>query len=278
MGEVTDSLIVEVWLMSCPFPGMDPYLEDQGRWTDLHGRLITYACDAISPLLPESYVAQIGEDTRIVTWETGYDRPMRPDVPSVGNVERVAPRHDPAGSLATLEPVTIPLAIAVEEARDSWIEIRRLPDERLVTSIEILSPTTKGSSGLGDYLHKRERILGQPVNLVEIDLLLGGRRLPMARPLPPGDFFVIVSRAAQRTLGDVFAWSIRRPLPSVPIPLEVPDGDIILDLAALFSQAYERGRYSRLIDYRKPLGLPLAAEDRTWAEETARGTTTPGRS
>lgn len=28
--------------MSCPFPGMDPYLEAQGVWPDFHARVITY--------------------------------------------------------------------------------------------------------------------------------------------------------------------------------------------------------------------------------------------
>ncbi len=242
--------------MSCPFPGMDPYLEDQGRWSDLLGRLITYAYDAISLLLPESYGAQIGEDTRIVTWEAGHDRPMRPDVASLRSSGHEASSHEPAA--------------AEEEVRDSWIEIRRLPDERLVTSIEVLSPTNKGSSGLGDDLHKRERILGQPVNLVEIDLILTGRRLPMGGALPAGDYFVIVSRASKRNLADVFAWSIRRPLRTVPIPLDDPDADVSLDLATLFAQAYERGRYARLIDYQEPLGLPLSTDDRAWAEQVAR--------
>ncbi len=34
--------------MKSPFPGMDPYLEDQGRWPDFHASMITYCRDAIS--------------------------------------------------------------------------------------------------------------------------------------------------------------------------------------------------------------------------------------
>jgi len=160
---------------------------------------------------------------------------------------------------------------AVDEVRDTWIEIRRLPDERLVTAIEVLSPTNKGSSGLTEYLNKRHRLRTQGVNLVEIDLLIAGRRLPMAKPLPPGHFFTIISRASKSEIGDVYAWSIQRPLPKIPIPLEDPDPDVFLDLAEVFALVYQRGRYARLIHYDRPLDLPLHPQDKEWAELVARG-------
>ena len=206
--------------MRSPFPGMDPYLEDQGRWPDFHASTITYCRDALSDCLPDDYVAQMGE--------------------------------------------------AVDEVRDTWIEIRRLPDERLVTAIEVLSPTNKGSSGLTEYLDKRHRLRTQGVNLVEIDLLIAGRRLPMAKPLPPGHFFTIISRASKSEIGDVYAWSMQRPLPKIPIPLEDPDPDVFLDLAEVFALAYQRGRYARLIHYDRPLDLPLHPQDKEWAEMVAR--------
>src|SRR5256885_11574297 len=66
--------------MKSPFPGMDPYLEDQGRWPDFHASMITYCRDALSERLPPDYVAQQGEDVRVVTWQEGPFRPMEPDV------------------------------------------------------------------------------------------------------------------------------------------------------------------------------------------------------
>lgn len=258
--------------MRSPFPGMDPYLEDQGRWPDFHASTITYCRDALSDCLPDDYVAQMGEEVRVVTWQEGHDRSMRPDVAIVrhggsGGSEQPAG----AGMVATLEPIAIPFAAAVDEVRDTWIEIYRLPDERLVTAIEVLSPTNKGSSGLTEYLNKRHRLRTQGVNLVEIDLLIAGRRLPMAKPLPPGHFFTIISRASKSELGDVYAWSIQRPLPKIPIPLEDPDPDVFLDLAEVFALAYQRGRYARLIHYDRPLDLPLHPQDKEWAELVARG-------
>jgi hypothetical protein len=270
--------------MKSPFPGMDPYIEDQGRWADFHGRLITYCCDVISERLPGDYVAQIGEDLRVVTWREGRDRSMRPDVAVVRGERLGDPRRaEGSGGVATLEevdtlePVAIPFAATLDEVRDTWVEIRRLPDERLVTAIEVLSPTNKGSSGMEDYLRKRLRLWNERVNLVEIDLLLAGRRMPMGGPLPPGDCYAVVLRAAKPELADVFAWSIRRPLPTIPVPLEPPDADVAVDLAALLATAYERGSYGRLIDYARPVDLPLRPEDKEWAEALGRAAANPAR-
>ena len=98
----------------------------------------------------------------------------------------------------------------LDQVRERWIEIKRLPDLTLVTAIEILSPTNESGLGRTDYLVKRREFLDQPVHLVEIDLLLGGYRLPMGRPVPPGDYYAYVSRVEKRDFSDVFAWSIRR--------------------------------------------------------------------
>ena len=257
--------------MRSPFPGMDPYLEDQGRWPDFHSRVITYGCDVVSQALPDDYVAQMGEEVRVVSWREGHDRSMRPDVAIVRHGGSGGPEPAGGGMVATLEPIAIPFAAAIDEVRDTWIEIRRLPYERLVTAIEVLSPTNKGSSGLTEYLDKRHRLRTQRVNLVEIDLLIAGRRLPMARPLPPGHFFAIVCRASKSETGDVYAWSLQQPLPKIPIPLEAPDPDVFLDLAEVFALAYQRGRYARLINYDRPLDLPLHPQDKEWAEKVARG-------
>ncbi len=215
----------------------------------------------------------MGEEVRVVTWQEGHDRLMRPDVSIVRHAGASDPEPSGSGMVATLEPIAIPFAAAVDEVRDTWIEIRRLPDERLVTAIEVLSPTNKGSSGLTEYLEKRHRLRIQGVNLVEIDLLIAGRRLPMAKPLPPGHFFTIISRASRSDIGDVYAWSIERRLPKIPIPLEDPDPDVFLDLAEVFALAYERGRYARLIDYDRPLDLPLHPQDKDWAEKVRAGKT-----
>jgi hypothetical protein len=47
--------------MPSPFPGIDPYLEAQGRWPGFHNVLIAYCSEVLNRELPESYVAQTDE-------------------------------------------------------------------------------------------------------------------------------------------------------------------------------------------------------------------------
>jgi hypothetical protein len=256
--------------MKCPFPGMDPYLEAQGRWRDLHTSMITYCRDALNDVLPDSYVAQIEEQIRLVSSEAVVSL-LDPDVmvgrEPKGSAGSVRP---PGASPTTLEPVTIPLLKGdVEEIHDTWIEIRNLPEMDLVTVIEMLSPTNKIGVGRVEYLDKRDHYIDLPVNLVELDLLVGGRRLPMKRPMPPGDYYAFVACADRRPDCDVYAWSMPHPLPTIPIPLKVLDSDVLLNLVDPFALAYQRGRYARTIDYSRALDLPLDPEDKAWAEQIA---------
>ena len=59
------------------------------------------------------------------------------------------------------------------------------------------------------------------------------------------------------------------PIPTIPIPLDGTDPDVVLDLGGLFASVYARGRYAGSIDYAAPLSVPLNAEDRAWAEHLA---------
>ena len=56
----------------------------------------------------------------------------------------------------------------------------------------------------------------------------------------------------------------------LPIPLLPPDPELPVSLGPLFASVYDGAKYSRSIDYRAPLALPLAPADRGWAEELAR--------
>jgi hypothetical protein len=177
------------------------------------------------------------------------------------------------GTINDLLPETYVAVIEAQlrlEVRHRWIEIRRLPKRAPVTVIEVLSPTSKLGDGFAEYQLKRKKIIEQKVHLVELDFLLGGQRLPMERSLPRGDYYALVSRAERRPDCDVYAWTIRDRLPRIPIPLQSPDPDVALDLGAVFTLEYERGRYERLLDYDAPLTLVRKADDRAWAEGIAR--------
>jgi hypothetical protein len=253
-----------------PFPGMDPYLEISGDWRDFHATFINYSREAIADRLPDHYVARIDERFHLLGVPSERDKGRLPDVAVVRTGPGAAPPEPRVGTI-TLEPVTVPLmTVLEEEIREVWIEIRRRPAWTLVTVIELLSPSNESEPGRSEYLSKRVALIGQPVHLVELDLLVGGRRLPMRRTLPPGHYYAMVARADRRPDCDVYAWTIHDPLPTIPIPLQVPDPDVPLDLAAVFATAFERGRYARSIDYNAPLTIPLTSQDRAWAEELAR--------
>jgi hypothetical protein len=259
--------------MPSPFPGIDPYLEAQGFWEGFHQGFTTYCRDALNELLPEAYVATLGEHVHLVELTPREAKRILPDVAILGEERKTVrggARANRAAGTLTLEPVTIPLPRVTMEVRDVWIEIRRPPQRTPVTVLEVLSPTNKLGEGLGEYRLKRRKTIRQKVHLVEFDFLLGGQRLPMGRALPRGDYYALVARAERRPDCDVYAWTIRDPLPSIPIPLLAPDPDVLLDLAAVFATAYQRGRYPRLIDYSAPVTMVRKSEDRAWAEGMAR--------
>jgi hypothetical protein len=224
--------------------------------------------------LPGDYVALIDQEVRLVQSPSDSGNHFFPDglVARSGDGAPGSACRNPGATL--LEPVEIPLLKSdQEEVRDSWIEIRRLPDGRLIAVGEILSPTNKSGTSRDDYLKKRDRWIDQPVHLVEIDLLLGGMRRPLRRPYPSGDYFALVSRADRRPICKVYAWGVRDNLPSIPVPLQPPDADVFVDLASLVRDSYRKGRYDRIIKYTEPLHLPLGSQDRAWVEEVAKAST-----
>ncbi len=260
--------------MPSPFPGMDPFLESQGFWPDFHTSMLTYCREALNQRLPGHYAALMEERISLVELTGDVHAGCRPDVSIARGEHATAVPTQPSG-VATLEPVAVPLARKdLDEVRERWIEIRRLPDLSLVTVLKVLSPTSKSGLGRLDYLEKRNELLDQPVNLVEIDLLLGGHRLP-GWPLPPGDYYAFVTRAGNRAYSDVYAWSIRRALPSIPVPLATPDPDLNLELAPLAARAYEQGRYQSLIRYGAAVDLVQDPDDQVWlralASQASRG-------
>ena len=104
------------------------------------------------------------------------------------------------------------------------------------------------------------------MNLVEIDLLRGGQRMPMLDPWPDSPYTLLVARARAQ-LCRVWRAHYRRPLPLVPVPLAKPDSDIPLNLQPMIDEIYQRFRYLRSIDYSKPLTPPLDAAATGWLKQ-----------
>lgn len=271
--------------MPSPFPGMDPYLEDPAFWRGFHGRLIYALTDQLLDRLPQDYDADVDEQVRLVEVSPEELAARRKDaIPDVAVMRGPASAESRArhpgqnvgdgsagdgGSVATMEPVTITVQ-ADREEKDRWIKIIHRPDDALVTIIEVLSPTNKNGDGYAEYRAKRNAILRQHVNLVELDLLLGGRRMEDPARLPAGDYFAVVQRAETPSHRQVYSWPLRRPMPPIDVPLRPPAPDVRLDLSAALATAYDGGRYGRRLRYHAPPVAPVPAHDVPWAEELAR--------
>jgi hypothetical protein len=153
------------------------------------------------------------------------------------------------------------------EFKEPSINIYELePRRRLVTSIEVLSPSNKRRKSVGweRYKRKRQALLLGRANLVEIDLLRGGDRMPMLDPWPSSPYTLLVAREERAPRCRVWPAFFDRPFPAIPVPLSRPDPDLTLHLQPVVDAIYERGRYREDIDYSQPLTPPLTAEQVAW--------------
>lgn len=253
--------------MPSPFPGVDPYLEGQ-IWEEFHSLLIAELHRMLVPRLRPRYVARM---ERRVYLEHTPEEPERLIILDL-SVVQVGPVLGTSGSAAVADPpYTIPVYLP-EERRESYLEIRLADSGVVVAVIELLSPTNKraNSDGRREYLRKREDVLGSRAHLIELDLLRGGSRLPMARPLPPADFYLLVNRRNRRPWADVWPFTLREPLPHLRVPLTGDDPDVVLDLQEAFSIVYDQAGYDYSLDYSHGTVPPLTPAEQTWAEELLR--------
>lgn len=250
-----------------PFPGMNPWLEMQ--WPGVHSLIISCLSMELSKSLPADLAARPEEGISIST--DGYDwESFRADVAvkeswQEGVATGWASEHD-----AELEArAAVPTIVQTPPMTERWIEIRQA-NGTLVTVIEILSPGNKNGDGWHDYCAKRRLLLESPINLVEIDLLLGGRAvfseaigiLPL---LEETHYFISTKRAGQTIRREVYRPLLREPLPVIRIPLRKGEKDVFIDLQPLIDRVYEFGRY-HMLDYRKLPDVPLAENDRLWLQ------------
>jgi hypothetical protein len=253
--------------MPSPFPGMDPYLEGS-TWMNFQGQLCAEIARQLGPKLRLRYLARLTE--RFFTdISVDADVSKQPIYPDIGVVE---PGFSPGGS-ESFGIATAPVRVATEMPESILhfsLEIRDLQERRLVTSIEVLSPSNKRGEGRQEYLAKRRRVLLGTAHLIEIDLLRKGQRVPMKELLPPAPYYVYVGRFETRPDTDVWPVSLDRPLPSVPVPLLAEDPDVMLDLQLALTTVYDLSDYDLELDYTKPPDVPLSLEEADWSDSHLR--------
>jgi len=251
-----------------PFPGMNPYLEQPRLWPGVHNGLIAALQSSLGPQLPPQYRMEINERYELdvgISAEREASRDIIPDL-------SVTTGRTISGSVLVKDPVEPSSGMLVSTpapVRVTYLQVRQAPEDKVVTVVEVLSPTNKvPGSGRADYIRKREDILASPVNLVEIDLLRGGEPMPLTTPVPPCHYRILVSREWSRPSARLFPFMVWDAIPIFPIPLVEGDGAIEAEIGPLLAAMHHTARYNLVAKYdNPPPGPVLEAEYGKWAEE-----------
>lgn len=239
--------------MASPFPGMDPYLEDQEIWSGFHSLLAGELLRRLNPLIVPKYYADL--EVHAVLQEVGIA--TRHSIYPDAAVLELSPQHTFQGVAVTVPEAPVKRVVEVANTTKlRAVQVYVTETQELVTSIEILSPYNKSGEGLRQFRRKRSRLLRSTIHLVELDLLRGGERPGYELHEPPldTDYIILVNRAtggAQR-LSEIWPVALNEPLPTIPIPLTAPDPDVLLDLNQLVQSVYADAYYELRIDYNAP--------------------------
>jgi hypothetical protein len=250
--------------MPSPFPGMNPYLEQDDAWHDFHERFLPAVSDCLAPQVQPYYILKLDEHIYV------HEIPPEP--------RRLLGRADVAvGHSKTQEVGRLPATGLLEAPAEVWLpiqdverltflEIRDRANRELITVIELLSPSNKRPGpDREQYLAKRERLLRSSVHLVEIDLLRGGRPMPLDER-PGCSYSVLVSRVEERPRAGFWPIGLKDRLPEIRIPLRSPHEDARLDLQEVLHHIYDMAGYKYYI-YEGLPEPPLAPDDAAWAQQ-----------
>ena len=219
--------------MPSPFPGMDPYLEDERLWFSFQHHLVRCLSEIVRQGLVDRYRARVCQRIYLV------------------------------------EQIMF-TSILREEHCEEFIEIRQRSDDRLITVIDIVSPTNKVTAqGRSAYLDKRREARSQNANIVEIDLVLQGKpMLDYSREtLPDGDYVISVTRNIQPDRFEIYTSTLQKRLPRFRMPLASDERDMVFDLHSAFTRCYDQGGFAERIDYRTDPRTHLEEDDRLWLRE-----------
>jgi hypothetical protein len=254
---------------------MDPYLERRDLFPDLHGSLIIFLKEHLQARLPEPYYAASSRRT----WVEISERSVEPDVHVVLPRGSLQTGRDFDNAVAVAERAE---AVVVRVEHDEWREVyldifigpRR--ERRLVTSIEVLSPSNKspGNKGRELYLQKQREVLDSRAHLIEIDLLRDGLHATavpedwLRHQVGAFDYHVCSHQFDVPKEFNIYPIRLEQSLPLVKVPLLPGDGSVEVDLQAVFNRAYDAGPYRREIDYEHETpDPPLDEKQMRWARE-----------
>lgn len=243
---------------------MNPYLEQPDFWSDFHNQLVASLARVLVPeLLPkyrvvmDKWVYKVGAGSAIAIGIPDVAvQQSRTQQPIVQSVTKAAQ--------ATIQPiqVTVPL---LEEVRQAYLEVRDSATQAVVTTIEVLSPANKRGEGRRKYEMKRQQVLESLTKLVEIDLLRDGEVLPVGEPVGEQNFSshyrILVSRATDRPIADLYPFNLGDRVPAFPLPLHPEDAELTVDVQQLIDDLYDQLGYEYFINYHSSPPVPWSESD-----------------
>jgi hypothetical protein len=247
--------------MKSPFPGMDPYLEHPSLWPDVHNRLIAAIADTLVPQVAPNYYVALEQRTYLLKPDDVV-LVGRPDVAMVAKERAPTPLAVTSPEISVLD-VDVPMS---DEINETYLEIREVQTRQIVTILELLLPTNKlNDDGRKQYQDKRTTIFRTRTSLVEIDLLRAGEAMSVVGNRARSDYRILVSRGWERPHARLYTFSVRRPIPEIPVPLRKGEAEPILSLNEIFHALYTRARFDLRLDYTQPAVPPLEDDVAAWA-------------
>lgn len=252
--------------MPSPFLGMNPYLENSLFWSEVHNLLIAAIFRNLNPQLRPKYKVAI--EKRV--YQTTDENSLLVGVTDVAvqSIQKVPLPQKASISVTSpsVEAITVDVTMP-ETVEESYLEVRDVATQEVVTVIEIISPKNKRrGEGRNAYAKKRLQVLGSYTNLVEIDLLRDGKPIQQIQNNVQTDYRILVSRALKRPKADLYAFNLTDMIPFYPLPLSEIDPEPLLDIQPLINQLYEEGNYDLVIDYTQEPVSPLSQENAVWVD------------
>lgn len=250
-----------------PFPGMNPYAE--GRWQNVHARMLTYIAAQLQRQLPDDLITEVEQDLKVGSQKG--DATYEPDIA----IREPWSGDSAEGGAAVLSlPVGLAKPIALAGRRPQ----RRIAimDTRghLITVVELLSPSNK-NGGRTSYEKKRNDFIGSGVNLVEIDLVREGgimttlfedRQVTKELGTPPAPHVILVYRGHGLDQHCMYPVRYQERLPRFAVPLRLIEPDVALDLQAVMQQCFDDAALWHA-NYSQDPDPPLSPEDSKWLDQ-----------
>ena len=253
--------------MPSPFPGMDPYLESSMHWGSVHDRVIAAIEAQFNRNLPAGYVAELDQYVWL-TGDTPDERELlgRPDA-FVLHEDNFPLADSSVSTTIVVEPMLKTTLPKSKKLKRNYVKITSANGAEVLAVVELLSPSNKqpGPDRMA-YLAKRGEYRAAGVNLIEIDLLRAGDRLPMGRPQPPvTDYYLLRCTRDEPSRASIWAFGVRETIPVIAVPFRAGIAPVALDLRACLDRAYDDGRYRDKLNYSGPCDPALRREDAEWA-------------